>query len=208
MSKKTKKLRGSVPRPIVLSDVGLRMKQIDASPVLHFKIRYSCSTTGSFSITRADLLSRLVMATGATVAYRLFTAVRVTEVEIFGSGTGTSVEVQWISENGPTKVVGDVSTSPAYPAHLISKPPMNSLASQWSTIGSNESTVLMRLNSPLSGCILDLTFNAVLGDAHLGETVATAISISGGTAGNIGSPALDHSAGSPAWTPLAWPSYS
>jgi hypothetical protein len=84
---------------------------------------------------------------------------------------------------------------------------MNSLASQWSTIGSNESTVLMRLNAPVSGTMLDLSFNAVLGDAHLGETVSTAITISGGTAGNIGSPALDHS-GSATFTPLAWPAYS
>jgi hypothetical protein len=195
----------------VLSDVGLRLPVIDASPVLYFKMRYTLTGGGgSFAITRADLLSRLVMATGATVAYRLFSAVKIKEVELFGDPNAgqSSVEIQWQSEYGPTKVVTDVSTSTAYPARLSSKPPMNSLASFWSTTGSNESTVLFRLNTTATGMIIDLTFTAVLGNAHLGETVATAITISGGTAGNVGSPSLDHSSGSPTLPAFAWPQYS
>jgi hypothetical protein len=91
-------------------------------------------------------------------------------------------------------VINDASSTTAYIPHISSEPPRESLAGVWSTVGSNESTVLFSLNLT-TDCIIDIHITAVLGNAYLGETAATTISITGGTGGNIGMPALDHSGG-------------
>jgi hypothetical protein len=201
----------STKKVLSVHEVGSKPPQVVTNPVQHYKIRYKgTSGTGTYKFTRADMLSRLVMPSSGTAAYRIFAAVRLTKIEIWGDGKAASnndqVCLQFRSTSGPTTVYEDLSTSSAYPSHIAVKPPRDSLASFWSTNGSDESTVLCDMILS-ANAIVDISFDAVLIDFALGETLQVTIAITAGTAGYIGSPALDHS-GSAVITASGWANYS
>jgi hypothetical protein len=207
--KRNRKNPTGKPMPVVLSTRGLRPPSVDISPSVGYTFRYVYTGGGgNFQITRADLLSRLAMAASANSAFRLFAGVKLRALDIWGASAlaDASITLQWKSEYGPTKVLNDASSSTAYIPHISSKPPKESLAAAWSTVGSNESTVLFSLNLT-SDSIVDVHITAVFGNAFVGETAGTTIAIAAGTAGNIGMPALDHS-GSAALIAFGWNSYA
>jgi hypothetical protein len=181
------------------------------SPQAGYKQRFYESAGGNRIVTRADMLSRLVMASSATVGYRLFAAVKLTKVTIFATaesaGSVIQNSLQWLSTTGPSQLITETSTSTAFPAIISSRPPKQSLASFWSQVGTNESEQLciMKLNI---GDVVEIDFQAILQNSYLGFNPAgTAISITAGTAATIGAPSLDHS-GSTAVVCEGWKPYA
>jgi hypothetical protein len=110
---------------------------------------------------------------------RLIAGIKLNRIEMYGntSSTPSTVTVEWLSNYGPSSEISDTSTSTASPAHLVSSPPPQSLASFWSMIGINESESLFNVTAG-TGTILDIWCDIVLLDGQ-GNTVATTSSASG-----------------------------
>jgi hypothetical protein len=109
----------------------------------------------------------------------MIAGIKLNRIEMFGntSSLPSSVSVEWLSNYGPSSEMSDTSTSTASPAHLISSPPPQSLASFWSMIGINESETLFSVTVP-NGTILDIWCDIVLLDGQ-GNTVNTTTTASG-----------------------------
>jgi hypothetical protein len=181
------------------------------SPQAQYRMRFYEGTGGTRVITRADMLSRLVMAAGATTAYRLFSAVKLTKLSIFATaeaqGSIVRNSLQWLSTSGPSQLITETSTSQAYPAVILSSPPKQSLASFWSQVGTNESEQLFIVSLNV-GDVIEVAFQAVLQNSAVGFNPAgTVITIAAGTAATIGAPSLDHS-GSAAVVAEGWKPYA
>jgi hypothetical protein len=209
--RKGKKGGKAVSRTVTLDMRMVKPSPLMVSPQAGYKQRFYESAGGNRIITRADMLSRLVMASSATVGYRLFSAVKLNKVTIFGAndapGSVIQNSLQWLSTSGPSQLITETSTSSAYPSVLATRPPKASLASFWSQVGTNESEQLciMKLNI---GDVVEVDFQAVLQNSYLGFNPAgTAITISSGTAATIGAPSLDHS-GSTAVVCEGWKPYA
>jgi len=207
MVKRSKKKNNAmvrlVPRPLAF----------DSNPELSFTFRFSATTGNSFSIKRSDLLSRLAMSSSTTAGQRLFCAVKLRRVRIWGEtpapAGSTDVSLQWISENGPPKLIQDYSNSPTFPPYIDAAPPSMSLAGFWSISGFDESDVIFACSMG-PGAIIEIDTTCVLSCTGLLSTTQTgsttlAITASGG--GIIGAPALDHS-GSDQLVAQFWPNFA
>jgi hypothetical protein len=151
------------------------------------------------------------MALSGTTAARMFDGVKVRRISIFSTtpaaGASKSITLSWLSENGPAKVLTDTSSSAAYVACIVSKPPLESLCGYYSLYGVDESTLLfnMTLNT---GDVVDIDATVILNNSVSGTSGGGAtVTISGGTAGTIGSTTLDHS-GSQQLAPIGWNNYT
>ncbi len=140
------------------------------------------SSTGT-SITRAILLNHLVMnSASGTTNYRVFSGFRLKSVEMWQSSTSTTpLSVEWTSSLGPSPVVSDTSVGTAFPAHVSTSPPKDSLAAFWSLTSSNESDVLLILTFDQQA-VVDITFEAIIQNGEVPVAVTTTAS---GTAGKV-----------------------
>jgi len=189
-----------IPRPVPFSP----------SNVFPMQFRFECTTFGNYLIKRSDMTLRLCLASSTTVAYSIFNGVKINSIEIFGTtpvaGSSTNIELQWLSENGPNRVLSDSSSSSAYPPRIQSRPPAGSLAGFWSLTGQDPAINLfsMQVNN---GDIITLNCTVCLQDPILGGPVPVAQSVTGGTAGSLGAPSLDHTAGTNDLVPVGWADY-
>ncbi len=102
------------------------------------RLRFLCTVTGSQSVTFANLLDAMLVATSATTAVDIFDQVKVNFVEMWSTGvnnaTLNTVSVGW--SGGTTGAAGDgrivAGTSMnSEPAHVKSRPQKSSAAALW-----------------------------------------------------------------------------
>jgi hypothetical protein len=126
------------------------------------KFRFtSGANSGTFSVTRANILDLIGYATTPTSAVRLFEALRLKRVEIWGNNTAgalQNVELEWIGENSPSVIISDTSMG-VRPAHVRSTPPTESSNRWWSLSGFSETDVLFSLTVPINA-IIDVQLEA------------------------------------------------
>jgi hypothetical protein len=146
-------------------------------------LRFTATNASSSTvITRKNLLCAYLMGYGSsTTLLRLIAGIKLNRIEIYGSvasaGFANTVSVEWLSNYGPSSEISDTSTSTSEPAHLVTSPPPQSLASFWSMIGTNESENIFNI-SCTAGSIIDVWVDIVLLDGQ-GNTASTSTTASG-----------------------------
>jgi len=160
-------------------------------------MRYRCVTNGNLTITVNDLLDQMGFIVTATTGYRLFQAVRLKKVEIWGSLYDQSTPVsnvmrfQWIAgANGsPSAVISDAALGASGVSHILARPPKGSNAWNWHSVSTSTVSVFNMLVG--IGAIVELTFDYVVFDNVGGETPAALTqTLAGNTVGVIGSPGM------------------
>jgi len=160
-------------------------------------IRYS--TTGALSqvgVTRGMLLNNYIFNTAGTTAnYRMSDSTRIKSIEIWSISNLTAVNtaaVEWLSENGPARLISDTSMGTASPLHIKTSPPADSLAGFWCTSGVNESQVLFNLTTAGVSDIIEVVLESVNQNFGLGAGAPTAVtSTAAGTVGTLYTAYLD-----------------
>jgi hypothetical protein len=176
-----------------------------ADTTCSFWKRYVTSgTSGTISVSRAELLNCLGCATAANLATRIFNAVRLKRIRMWiQAGTSSSylqqASFQWTSEDSPSRLITVTPSGVQFPSYIESRPPKNCLAGFWCYNGYNESATLLQLNMA-GGCVLDAEFEATVFNAYTGGTNVT-FAVAGATATDIVVPPLDGLAGK--FTPSA-----
>jgi len=166
-------------RPIQDVAVVSPLMPFKADNILNFSARYQNTNTSIYfaNILRSYLLSTILVGNGASIGYRVCSAVRVNRVRIY---TAITASLEWVSQYGPTSATIVQGTSTSTSGVLHQKPAKNSLASFWSMSGSNEGDSLMLVGlSPND--VIDVDFSVVLMDNE--SPVST--TISGGAAGQV-----------------------
>jgi hypothetical protein len=150
---------------------------------LSHKFRFiNGANSGTFNVARSNLLNLLQLATTATTTVRLFQAVRLKKVEIWGNPVAlgaapTTVRLEWIGNNAPSTQVSDTGMG-VLPAHVSSVPPANSSNRWWCISGTSESEDLFTLVLQ-PDCVIDVTLELryvetetpVAGDIPAGASV-------------------------------------
>jgi len=125
-------------------------------------IRYRFITGSAVSpmVTRKMLLDIFVQGNTTTTYSRVWAAVKLRKVEVWGGAQSTttttnvipysSVSLEWLSSYGPAVVKSD-SGNFERPAHIECRPPRRSLAGFWSLVGQNEADVLFKFSGSLTG---------------------------------------------------------
>jgi len=155
----------------------------------------TAATSGS-AFSRAALLDLLVMAETTTAAGRIFDAVKVRRIRIWGNAPGAGAVaartsgVQWLSTYSPAKVVSDSGSGATYGARISTKPPAQSLAGFWSLTGVNESDTLFVLQLNV-GDVVDIDFSFRLQNNIFGTDIPAAITVVAATVGTVYCMALD-----------------
>jgi len=150
---------------------------------LSHKFRYeNAGNNGTFNITRGNLLNQVLVATSTTTTTRIFEAVRLKSVEVWGSPVALgsapiNCQIEWLGENSPSTVISDVSMG-VRPSHVASAPPSSSSNRWWSISGTSEADVVFAMTIP-SESVIDVTVELRLveqeaptpGDPAVGATL-------------------------------------
>jgi hypothetical protein len=161
------------------------------------------------TVTRANLLDLMVLASGTTTAYRLFDAVKLNGIQIWGpvdtaEGTYENVTVQWLSTYAPATVESASGIGTAFGPRLSTRPPAKSLAGFWSLSGVSETDILCVIQAQNS--VIDLLLEFRVQNNLYGETAPVSITVSGATVGTVYCTYLDfvQNAGSSTVAPVAY----
>ncbi len=138
-------------------------------------------SAGTFTLTGAMLLNLYQVATSATTTARIFGAVKLNRVRIWGPSStsfqGSVVSVEWLGSNAPSKLVSDKGMYPN-PSYINTRPPKESSARWWVIGGSNESTALCKIAVPQEAVVyVDVSYrlmdddSATSGDSTTGMTL-------------------------------------
>jgi len=170
--------------------------QFKSTVILKHKFRYqSAALLTAQPILRSHLLQVLfVNLTSLLVNSSIIAGIKLNRVEMFAVGGNTgalpftpaTTAVEWTSTYGPATEISDTGNAFS-PAHLISVPPPQSLASFWSLTNSNVGDTLMLLTLPIN-TIVDIWVEMVLYD---GENTSTVTTSANGTAGQLYAGYLD-----------------
>jgi len=159
--------------------------QFQSTVMVTRRARFTATGGGyaSLGVSRDSLLNHLVSCILTTSNARVLSGFRIRSVEMWSIGSGgvvlpTTVSVEWTSSYGPSRIVSDTSMSIA-PAHVVTAPPPDSLASFWSLSGSNENDVVMILSIP-EGTVLDITYDAIFQNGESPVIVTTTTSNTAG----------------------------
>jgi hypothetical protein len=168
--------------------------QIKVIPIYTRLIRYRVtSTISQETFTNNHLVRGIggIVATSATSAVPICAAVKLLKVEAWAPittlGTNTSVALQWDTSGangdfaGPSDIITDSSMDPSRPAHIVTKPPRQTLCGFWKS-GAVSDTDRMLLFSAITGTIVDFTVQYTLNDG-LGQNAA--LVIAAGSAGGF-----------------------
>jgi len=155
------------------------------TPTIKFshKFRFVNGTgSGTYTITRAQLLNLVVVTPSAITSARIFEAVRLKNVEVWSNPSAlgsapTTLSLEWLGPYGPSTVVSDTSMGVS-PAHIRTSPPKSSSDMWWCMSGFNESDQLFTLILP-ADCVIDVTLDVRLveqesptaGDTPAGATI-------------------------------------
>jgi hypothetical protein len=179
------------------------LKPYVADKILKFSVRYQASVGFStnpnpVSITRAFILNlKFLNQASSTNSYRLFSAVRLNQIEMVVAAAGS---VEWLSNYSPTSVTEFNATSTTAAGIYTTSPPMNSLASFWSTSGSNESEVLLKIVNASANDYLTAWYSVVITDNVPQVAVTTA---GAGIGGRVYTSAFDGPASAAQWVPVS-----
>ena len=171
-------------RPSAVSaaaSVSLAPPPFSAAFILGHTLRFRASSAlSSQAITAANLLDLLVMATTTTAVNRLFSAVKLTRVEIWAPMASDLVPVTASIEYnsdlvsgvaGSNKIRSDTSMGADRCAHIRFRPPPETIASFWQ--GPTSVSRLFQLTCPTNS-IVDVQLTMVLqnGEAAVAATNA------------------------------------
>jgi len=156
----------------IWSDRAMNPPNWEQNLKVHRKIRFMANASSSAngtSITVDSLCGTMAMAVSATVAYALPLAIRLREIEIWAGPTSTttgpvSVFARYPAGafsgiSNPEVTHSDTSIGATMPAHVRSRPPRNSIASQW--VSGDLNSTLVQVNCP-QYAVVDITYDAVL----------------------------------------------
>jgi hypothetical protein len=158
--------------------------QIRSNPQMHHKYRFGSGSSGggTYNITNNDILlsaGGICTVTNSTIT-AIFSSFRVRSVEVWGSAGAApaTVSINW---NGSPVFVSnseasDTSVSPAYPAHILARPPKESNAAFWQTASSGTIFQIVVVNDS----IIDVALDLVMSDNQDVDTVT------GITTGSLG----------------------
>jgi hypothetical protein len=168
-----------------LSMRGIRPSQISSNPRMRHKFRFGAGSSGAgtYNITNNDILlasGGLCTVTNSTIT-AIFASFRVIFVEAWAmaGAAPATVSINWngtpvFVSNGE---VSDTSVSPAYPAHIMARPPRESNAAFWQTASTGTLFVLVVPNDTVIDVMLDL----VMSDNQDVDTVTGVTTASLGT---------------------------
>jgi hypothetical protein len=192
--------RGRVPRPIGKPQVlpGERLTEDLVATTLRYGVQGGIQNV---AVLRRDMLNAIGFAASTTNLYRLFQAIRIREVRMYcGSPTAagtfgitTNTTLQWTCGDSRPRTLNAVTMGTGSISGIRTKPPAHSLASFWSTSGSNETDPLFSYDANIGDVIeIDVVYQ-LQNDITNGTSVSFVIS-SGLVLGNLYQLALDHSA--------------
>jgi hypothetical protein len=173
-----------------------RPAQLSTNIVYHHVFRYTSTNGGLTYVTDTDLIQASgALCSSATAAYRIAAAAKLSHVAMWTppalQGAAATCSVEWRGQaNSPPVEISDTTVSTASPAHLMSRPPAQSLAAFWLT---DTSTRVMTITAPV-GTIIDVSVSYVLRDGNEAPN-ATAIVTLGATTGYLLFPQLDRVSG-------------
>lgn len=152
------------------------------------RLRFAAGSSGTITITRANLLDLMVLASGTTTAYRLFDAVKLNGIQIWGpvdtaEGAYETVSVQWLSTYAPAIVESASGIGTAFGPRLSTRPPAKSLAGFWSLTGISESDVLCVISGANS--IIDLLLEFRIQNNLFAETAPASVTVTSATVGTV-----------------------
>lgn len=177
--KRNQKVRGR--KTLRQKTSNLNPPQILTNVVKSHRYRYLASSAivavGIQDVHVQRALGGICTVANTTVAVSV-KSFKLNKIEIWAptstSTTPTTVSVEWLGQNNsPNLEHSDTSINVSRPAHLITRPPRNSLASFWQN--SAGGTALFVLNCP-SGSIIDISVNMIEADestALLTSTIVT-----------------------------------
>jgi hypothetical protein len=176
--------------------IPVKPPQFEATFAVGKTVRFTATAATLISCSRASMLDLFVMATAANAASRIFEAVKIRRIRVWGNAPGAGAvaartsSLQWLSTYSPSKVVSDSGSGASYGARISSKPPAMSLAGFWSLTGVNEADELfvLQLNQ---GDVVDIDLSFRIQNNVFGFSVPAAIVIIGGTVGTVYCMALD-----------------
>jgi len=137
---------------------------------LSHKFRFqNGANSGSYTITRGNLLNLLLVTPTAITSARILQAVRLKRVSVWANPSAlgaapTEIELEWFGENSPSTTISD-STMGVRPAHIDSAPPPSSSNRWWSISGTLESDSMFSMVLP-ADCIIDVTLELRLVEAE------------------------------------------
>ncbi len=165
-------------------------------------------STGAFNeqLTWLDAFDMFCVATGATAAYQLASAMKLKRVRMWGPPpqalTPTTISLQFPETNqivsGPARIWSDTSMGATEVAHIDKAPPPGSSQSLWQ---SSNSQPFLYLIGP-AGCVIDIHVSLI---TQNGQTpVAVTAAVAGATVGRVYVRSLD-SNGSNVLVPTSYP---
>lgn len=184
---------------IVESKSQLRSNQVPTwNPQIRMsslRLRFTCQSTGIFTVTAKYILDLMYIATSSTAGYCLWDAFRIRFVEIRYGGTSPVplyAAIQYVGNTGGTQ--GDYRNHSATsmgvtPMMIHAAPAKTSTASTWQ---GNSNSVVMELDLPQSA-VVDLVFDVRTDDRQTPTAVTYAVV--GATAGQLYYRGLDGVAG-------------
>lgn len=179
--------------------------QLQASIQVDKVVRFSFDgPLSNVRVDDTDLLDLFCVATSASAAYRLASAVRLRRIEMWGEPVsgGSSVSIEDVGTlspgvGSPSRVVEDTTLGISRPAHILWRPRLQSIQSMW--LSADDGRSLLLISSTGTG-YLDLHVSFMLQD---GETpVAVTAPVSGASVGQLYVRSLD---GGGAIIPVTYP---
>jgi hypothetical protein len=103
---------------------GMSMKppQFESTFAVGKTVRFTATAAALIEVTRASLLDLFVMAETTIAAGRIFDAVKIRRIRIWGNAPGSGAvaartsSVQWLSTYSPAKVVSDSGSGASFGA--------------------------------------------------------------------------------------------
>lgn len=182
-----------------------RPVQISSNIVYHHLFRFTSAAAGNHAITDTMICNVTgALAVSAISAWPISGSARITNVEIWtppaSQGSPATCSVEWVGQNNsPPKEVSDTTVSVSSPAHIVSKPPAQSLASFWLV---PTATRVMTIVAPV-GSIIDVSVSFVLRDGVSPGDNVTALVTTGATVGALYYPPLDRAAAGGDFQPVS-----
>ncbi len=174
-------------------------------------IRYQLDAVTASTISGAQLLDSIFMATGTTSGARIFSAIRVRRIRMWCAGNlstvdnvatiGVQISLEWMGSQWARDQKYQDEALGTKIAYIDTKPPKNSMASWWIVAGSATDTTgavgnMFRLGGP-DGTIVDVTIEYTMIDDE--SAIPVVRSVSAATAGKLYYSPLDGPGG--AWVP-------
>ncbi len=181
--------------------------QITTSISVGHVFRFQTTAAGSYSISGQSLGDLICMATSATAAYQLTSAVRLSRIEMWGTPSSSFAPVTVSCDFrgttagtfGPSRLMSDTSVGSTRVAHLVAQPPRDSQASQWQSASSTG--VIGTISYP-AGCVIDIHYALTLND-NAGVQSVTG-TVAGATVGQLYVRSLDSNNSTAVIQPLSY----